>query len=206
MATIASAIIAKASILLLDVANIRWSQAELLTYLCDGQREAASLKPNIYTKTVQLPLVTGPRQTMPADARELRSISRNITGAGAAIRPVSRDLMDAHMPNWYTAKASATVQHSMYSQADPLAFYVYPPQPTSQPGTVEMTYYAIPADITATAAILIPDTYAPALMDYILYRAFSKDTEYAANMEVAQSHITAFVQSISGKSTIEKQP
>jgi hypothetical protein len=202
MTTLASAIVGKASILLLDVANIRWSQAELLSYLCDGQREAASLKPNIYTKFAPVTLVPGARQSMPADAKELKSISRNVNGV--AVRPVNRDLMDAHMANWYTAKASATVQHSMYALSDPLTFFVYPPQPATLNGSVEMTYYAVPADVTLTAAILIPDTYAPALLDYILYRAFSKDTEFAANLEVAQSHLTAFVESLTGKSTVEK--
>lgn len=103
MAAIASAVISRASILLQDIAGIRWPSTELLVYLCDGQREAASMKPNIYTKYSTLTLVPGPRQQMPADAKELKYIPRNVNGV--AIREVSRDLMDAHMPNWYTSPA-----------------------------------------------------------------------------------------------------
>jgi hypothetical protein len=203
MAAIANAVISRASTLLLDVTGIRWPATELLIYLCDGQREAASIKPNIYVKFATPMLAPGPRQSMPADARELRAIARNVNGA--AIRPVSRDLMDAHIPNWYAAQAKSTVQHTMYTDMEPLAFYVFPPQPATGMGSVEMSYYAIPADIGLNDALLIPDTYIGALVDYILYRAFSKDSEYAANAEVAQGYLTSFTESLAGKAAVEKQ-
>jgi hypothetical protein len=205
MAAIANAVISRASTLLLDITGVRWPATELLVYLCDGQREAASIKPNIYVKFAALPLVPGPRQAMPADARELKEITRNVNGS--AIRSVSRELMDAHIPTWYTSQPKSTVMHSMYSDLDPLTFFVYPPQPAtgSGAGSVEMTYFAIPADIAVTDRILIPDTYIGALVDYILYRAFSKDTEYAANADTAQEYLASFNASIVGKSAVEKQ-
>jgi len=203
MAALANAVIGRASTLLLDVTGIRWPASELLIYLCDGQREAASIKPNVYVKFAPVALAPGARQAMPMDAKELKEITRNVNGA--AIRPVSRELMDAHLPSWYTAQPKAIVQHSMYSDLDPRTFFVYPPQPSSGTGSVEMTYYAIPADIALTDPLLIPDTYIGALVDYILYRAFSKDTEYAANAEIAQAYLTSFTESMAGKAAVEKQ-
>ena len=203
MSTTASAVISRASTLLLDLEGIRWPAAELLIYLCDAQREAASMKPNIYTRYSTLALVPGARQQMPVDAKELKYIPRNVNGA--AIRQVGRDLMDAHMPNWSTAPAKATVQHSMFNDVDPPVFFVYPPQPVTGMGTIEIVYYAIPADIGLNDAILLPDTYIGTLVDYILYRAFSKDTEFAANESTAQAYLNSFVGSLSGKATVEKQ-
>ena len=43
-----------------------------------------------------------------------------------------------------------------------------------------------------TGNISVVDTYANALMDYILYRAFSKDAEFAANAARATAHYGAF--------------
>jgi len=44
--------------------------------------------------------------------------------------------------------------------------------------------------------INIDDIYANALVDYMLYRAYSKDAEYAGNAQRAVAHYTAFSNSL----------
>ena len=74
------------------------------------------------------------------------------------------------------------------------------------------TDVAEPADgalYTAVAGnISIPDIYANALLDYILYRAYSKDSEYAGNAQRAQSHYGAFVNTmgVEIKATVAAAP
>jgi len=43
-----------------------------------------------------------------------------------------------------TDTGAAEVQHYMYNEQDPLNFYIYPPQPSSSPGYVELVYSAVP--------------------------------------------------------------
>lgn len=206
--TIASTIVSRASTLLQDTTNIRWPADELLLWLNDGQREIALYKPNAYAKNISQALVAGTKQTLPADALELISVVRNMgvngTTPGNAVRIVSREIMDAQIAGWHTATADANVKHYMYSLLNPKTFYVYPPQPVT-PGQVEIIYGASPADVAAGAVILVDDIYVSAIVDYIMYRAYSKDTEYAANANLAGAYYTAFTSKLGGKAAGETQ-
>ena len=55
----------------------------------------------------------------------------------------------------------------------------------------------------ATVVIGIDDIYANALLDFILYRAYNKDAEFAGNATRAQIHMMAFASSLGVKSKID---
>ena len=76
--TLASAIISKARILLQDSGAVRYSDSELLGWLNDGQREAATLKLDVYTKISNVTLVPGTRQSCPSDAVQFLDALRNM--------------------------------------------------------------------------------------------------------------------------------
>lgn len=205
---IARAVIEKAQIILQDTTGIRWpSDTELLGWLNDGQREVMVFKPNANVKNVAVKLVTGTKQSLPADGVQLIDVVRNM-GAdgntpGRAIRIVMREILDAQVPNWHAATAAADAKHYMYTMLDPKTFYVYPPQPSSNQGYAEIVYGATPADATINGAITLDDIYQNVLVDYILYRAYSKDTEYAADQNRAASHQSAYIASLTGKAKVE---
>ena len=94
--------------------------------------------------------------------------------------------------------------HYMFDPRDPKTFYVYPPAlVTTQ---LDIVYSALPTDITepadgatytaVTGNLGVPDIFANAVLDYILYRAYSKDSEYAGNAQRAQAHYQAFANSM----------
>lgn len=195
-------ILDRAAIILQDTSNVRWPAGELLSWLNDGQREIVGLAPDAYTRTENLLLSPGTKQTIPASGIRLIDIPRNmgVTGAtpGRAIRPVDRAVLDAQRPDWHSESASTAVKHYTFDRRNPKVFYVYPPQP-SVSGYVEITYSASPPDVSAGQAISIDDIYANALLDYVLYRAYSKDAEYTQNAERAQMHYKAALSSLSNK-------
>ena len=104
----------------------------------------------------------------------------------------------------------------MFDPRDPCAFYVYPPALAT--AKLEVMFSALPVDIaqpgdgTLFGAVLgnmaLPDIYGNALLDYILYRAYSKDGEYGGNVQRAQAHYAAFASSvgIEVKATVAVQP
>ena len=51
--------------------------------------------------------------------------------------------------------------------------------------------------------ISLDDIYANALLDFILYRAYSKDAEFAANAVRSNAHLTAFGSSLGVKTKID---
>jgi hypothetical protein len=200
MATVTvNSTLARASVLLQDATNIRWPQAELLDWLNDGQREVVLRKPNASVKNVAQPMVVGTKQALPADGVQLIDVVRNVPGN--AIRIVSREILDAQLPGWHSATPTAAVQHFCYSELDLKNFYVYPPN--NGAGTVELIYSASPANAVIGGVISVDDIYQSALLDYIMYRAYSKDSEYSADPARATAHYTAFSNSLGGKLQME---
>ena len=202
----AKTIIDKASIQLIDLTNIRWTRAELLSWLNDGLRQIVTIQPSASSTTVSKQLTVGTRQYIPTDGWLLLSIYRNMgtngTTPGRVIRIISREILDSFNPNWNTVTATAEVRNYMYTDQDQLAFYVYPPNTGTQ--YIELNYSVQPVDLTLeTQPIPIFDVFQSALVDYILYRACSKDAEYAPGVQLSQSYMATFVAAIQGKNQSE---
>lgn len=205
--TTVAAMLSRASVILQDPTNIRWPQTELLDWLNDGQREIALYKPNVFVKNTVQQLVSGTKQTLPADGVTLVDVVRNmgVNGStpGDAIRVVTREILDAQVRGWHSSTASATTKHYVYTPLDPKTFYVYPPQPSSGAGQVEVIYVASPTDATLVSTITIDDVYMTALLNYILFRAYTKDAEYANNAQLAAAYYQQFQGILQGKATAE---
>jgi hypothetical protein len=205
---VGSSILDRASIILQDTTNIRWPSDELLGWLNDGQREIVLRKPDAYTKSSSVVLTASEtKQSIPSDGIQLIDIVRNMgTGAspGRAITRTERYILDGQRPNWNTETGSATVKHYMFDERNPKTFYVYPPQAVA-PGYIELVYSAAPADLATSASTLtLDDIYASALLDYVLYRAYSKDADIAPSApQRAIGHYQAFTQSVIGKEQAE---
>lgn len=199
---LASAILAKARVVLQDATAVRWLDAELLGWINDGQREIAMARPDLTSKTVSVALIAGTRQALPSDGMMLVKVSRNMGAGGAtpgeAIRKVPIDLMDSQRPTWHSETAAAVTKHYLYDPRAPRVFFVWPPATGST--QVEIAYSASPVDVaTVGTVITVDDVYATPLLDYVLFRAYSKDLELAANVERAAAHRAAFGQAISVK-------
>jgi hypothetical protein len=204
----AAQIIDRASIALQDIGNVRWKRPELLDDLNAGQRETVIRKPTAYTRLSTATMVAGTVQTLPTtdgtatiDPIQLIDVLRN--ACGRAVRVIERDLMDLHNPDWHSATQTKLVQHYMVNVLDPTRFLVYPPNDGT--GCLEVVYSANPPPIaTEGAVIALDDIYQDALLDYVLYRAFSKDAEYAADPARAAARYAAFLSSLDGKTRRER--
>lgn len=208
MGTIAAQdVINKAQIILQDTTGIRWPDStELLGWLNDGQREVLILKPNAYVKNVSMQLAAGTKQSIPANGIQLIDLPRNMGSNGAtpgrAIRIVMREILDAQNPDWHTETPNPVIKHFTFTPLDPKHFYVYPPATDST--HVEVVYSAAPENVSALSdPITLDDIYSNVLVDYVLYRAYSKDTDYAADAARAGTHQGAYVSALTGKTQAE---
>jgi len=221
MALTAQSIILRAVGVLQDTTSIRWPANELVRWLNDGQREVVMYRPDSMTTTTTITLAAGTRQTISAltpSPAKLIEITRNMasTSTKQAVRLVPRQILDAQTPGWHNLTGAVNILHYMFDPRDPKAFYVYPPATTS--AQLEVTYAAFPTDVTepadgalysaVTGNVSIPDIYGNALLDYILYRAYSKDSEYAGNAQRAQASYAAFANTLGVeiKATVMVQP
>ena len=199
MTTVASAIINKARPDLQDVVvspatdGVRYLNADLLGYLNDGQVEIANFKPPASITTAEVSLVAGYKQALPATGISPLRFGKNVTGGTIPTRTTPESL-DMVIPDWQTHTANAKVTFVAYSPASPKTFQVYPPQPASTTQKLEISYYSIPAAVPAiTANITLADEYVPALIDYVLHRAFGRNGEDLANLQRSRDHYNMFL-------------
>lgn len=196
-----NAVVERAAVIVQDTSHIRWPLSEKLGYVTDAVREICIYKPDACAKTVAHPLVAGVRQTLPADLFSLIDILSN--SSGAVVRQTPRTQMDAIAPGWQTATASATVKHWMFDPQDQNQILVYPPQPAVSPGALVMTYAATPVEAVAGATLPIKDVWMPTVVNYVLFRMYSKDAEFAGNFQLAEAYYRAFSAQLMGRESAE---
>lgn len=225
MAFVARDVVDRARRIILDETSVRWPLPELLLWLNDGRREIALHKPSATSASVVLPLDEGTLQRIPPEYQAIMRIVRNITSAadveprvaGRAVRIVPRDQLDALNPNWHDAAAvpfAAAARHYVYDEANPREFYVYPGNDGT--GRVEAILSEIPVDLAVDpsadpediAAYDMPlapvsDVFLSALVDYLLYRAYSKDAQFAGNAARAGAHYQQFATAVGIKGQAE---
>ena len=196
MTVVASSIVNRVRQQLIDNGSTqRWSDTELLYWLSDGQRTVVSMNPTASATLATMALVAGTRQSLPSAAFKLLNVYRNLTAggvSGVSCLFVPRELLDTQYPSWHTAStATSAVTHWTYDEIDPLAFYVYPRNDGT--GSVEINYSANPTDVASTSAnISVRDIYSNALFDYVMYRAHSKDGDYAGGQALATQYFQSF--------------
>lgn len=201
MTIVAQSIIRRVVETMQDNTSIRWPVAELVRYLNDGQREVILYRPDAMVTNASVSLVAGAKQMLPTNGAKLIDVIHNTNSTKRSVRITSRTILDTQSPNWYNLAGVTEVLHYMYDPRDPRVFYVYPPAAASG-ASVDLVYAAYPTDITepadgalytaVTGNINLPDIYGNALTDYILYRAYSKDSEFAGNAQRAQAHYAVF--------------
>jgi len=216
MSTItAQEIVDRAGVILQDTTNVRWPEPELLDWLNDGQREIVLLNPSAHADNESVQLDAGTKQSFDSLASNNNNSGTNI-GAGIRLIDVVRNMgtdgategrtctvierkiLDYQRPDWHKDPTSAEATHFMHDERDPKTFYVFPPQPSATPGYVEVLYSSAPAAVQLADTIALDDVYANALLDYVLYRAYSKDADFGS-VDMAQARYQSFTASIGVK-------
>lgn len=196
-------ILDRASIILQDTSNTRFANADLLKFFNDGQREVVIYRPDANVTNANFTCAAGSKQTLPSDALRLIDITRNVSGR--AICQINRKMLDESLPDWHNATADATrkIENFIYDSSDPKNFYVYPAAENSF--QIEVIYSVSPADVTLSnytsdaTTISLDDTYANCLLDFILYRAYQIDSEFAGNAEKSLMHYRSFMNGLNAK-------
>jgi hypothetical protein len=227
MATLVSTVLTKVGVLLQDPSYIRWTLSELLGWVNDAQREVVLYKPEACVITAVVPFVAGTtRQQLTGAVRPVGSsvtynaarlveVIRNhgyATGVtntpGRSISFVDRAVMDAQNPEWHTDPAGVRgVRHYMHDPRDPMTFFIWPKQ-TYNPN-LEICFSYLPESVTsANQSLSVSDQFANAVVDYILFRCYSKNAEYAGDANLAIAHYQAFANAmgIKGKVDAETAP
>lgn len=187
----ARSVVDKAKILLLDATGVRWPDTELIQWHNAGQVEIVKFKPQITARPVTFSCAAGRRQSLPEAALLLIDVP------GSSIAPVrmidaemAKDLFPAGWP-------AGPIAYFSYNPKVPRSFEVYPD--ATDAASLPIIYSERPADCTLAqhdgvetgspdSVLSIPDEEENELLDYILYRAFSKDAEYVMDGRAAAQY------------------
>ena len=197
-------LIDKAEEILQDTTNVKWSQQSLLDYLNDAQREIVLIRPDANVSNEQFTLAQSAKQTLPADALRLLSLYKNASPTTKTIQNIQKKVLDDTVSDWYGTTGNF-VEYYVYDERDPKHFYVYP-HPSGGGHKADIVFSFAPDKIniadfsTSTTVIGLDDIYANAIFDYMLYRAYQKDTESASDLNKATLFLQSFQNSMGIKS------
>jgi len=197
----------------LQDSNVRWPRVELQNWLNESYLQIALLRPDASSKTGTLTCVAGSRQTITSGfstALRLLDVVRNLASSSdkKVVRLIDRSVLDDQRPAWHTDTASVNIQNYTFDVRQPKEFFVFPPATTSAqlevvyadlPGTHSLSEANLHPTTGSAEVIKVDDTYLSVITDWILYRAFSKDAEFAANAARAGAHYQTFMSSIGNK-------
>lgn len=218
----ASEIMVEAAIVLQDEDHVRWTLPELNRWINGGQNAIVLAKPSANARSVEISLEAGTLQRLyNADHLLLLRLPRNLlaTGqnprqGGRAIRPTDRETLDAAEPEWANPAVvpfRKEVRQYCYDEANPREFYVYPGNDGT--GVVEAVVSKAPATIAASGdvnqiasyntSLELQAPYGLPLLDYVLFRAYSKDA-VGADAGRANFHYLQFANALGIKVQIER--
>ena len=162
-----------------DTASLRQSDEELLLYVNGALKEASHLAPNLFFTTGDFTCEHGKTEQIATfdDAQTLFDVIR--IKDGNYVQAMDWDFMNRFVPEWQTLPEGAALNWTR-TAGDPLRFYIYPKSPVNQ--VLEVLYVKNPDEYTLDQPITeLPPASKPALANYVIYRAESKDDEFVNN-------------------------
>lgn len=191
---------------LYDESFDNWTDKELVRWVEEALETIATVRPDLVGETEEFQLEKGVRQKIPDSAARLVALlgvkdEEGDDGIQSDVTLFDVRAMRAAHPKWQLDPPSVFARQYAFAENDRRAFYVYPPQP-------DPAGYAV-AEVVPAFDLPAPDDdkynghevgldgrYMRALVDYALYRAYSKDIEAAANAERAQLHFRQFFDAL----------
>ncbi len=209
---VASEVLQRVRTILQDAGSRRWLLSELSDWLNDALLDICFHKPDACSSLDTLSLDSGTKQTLPSGTVQLIRVIRN--GSGRVVTPIAREILDNQIPGWHDTSVvpySATVAHVAYDDMDLEHFWVFPGNDGT--GEIEAVVAKEPTKISKpsnpedlagyTGTLDISPVYQSAVIDFILYRAFSKDMQFAGAAERAMAHYQNYLRQLGVRDQVE---
>jgi hypothetical protein len=193
-------LIKRCEVITQDKTSVRWPKIEWLDWYNDAILFVVNHRPDKSVKNVNFTVdETNSKQVLPADGLGLFTVTRNVV-SGRPVRSIARNMLDDQYTDWHM-QTGGDIDHFIYDVLDPKSFYVYP-RPINAGHTIEIIYPFAPTAVTITdfttdvQVIGIDDSFVNPILDFMLYRGYSKDADYAENGQRAMNHMQAAQNSI----------
>lgn len=182
--------------------HIRWTENELIEYANDAVLQLMVVRPDVFTKVVDLPLKPGSQQELPEPISQLidvlgvRDVFGRVSGRpmrkNAAAAAVARNWFDELSCEVTAADGSYVPRSYEFAPENPRMFYVEPPVPSGASVTLIVNAVVTPKHAELDDKLPIESRFHNAVIEWMLYRAYSKDIESAHDNQTSQQHLAHF--------------
>lgn len=193
--------------------HVRWTRTELIGYLNEAITEVRARRPEAFVLTTDLALQPGDIQRLPKDFASLINVEASYNGHRRS--PVTK-------ADYKYARLFTKQVRSADFDGDPLAdyqvrtftphpvddtiFYVDPPFPVGCSARIVATLVFRPKRLDDTDMhrdLPVKPEIEPALLEWMLYRAFTKDQESATAREQGVMHKKSFDDMFKSKEEVQ---
>jgi hypothetical protein len=200
----ASDVINRVRVLLNDDGT-RWPNSELFYWISDAQRLIGLVRPDAVSALATVSLSAGSKQVIPSGMTRLLDVLHNVNSLDGtptrSIKITDRDQLETQDPNWQTKTKKKEVRQYIFDPRTPTTYFVTPPNDGT--GWVELLCQAAPVEVTDTTTdLVLQDIYLETAVNYVMYRAYSKDNEFSANSAAANNYLQ-LVLSVLGLKTLK---
>lgn len=197
------AIIARVNDSLVDDLFTRWPKEDLLQYYNDANKAIVLIRPDAFVEEISFSCDAGTKQAIPQAALRLVDIQYNSVSGMAVIRKARSEITE-YDPHWYGSTGEPQAEYFIYDERNPSRFFVYPG--VSGGTKIQMVYSISPPETGIsnidTAPSVLDAIYTNAIVEYMLYKAHSKDFEYSEQQR-ASMHYQMFRTILNAKSEAE---
>ncbi|WP_172565583.1 DUF6682 family protein [Vibrio navarrensis] len=180
---------------LIDLRNVRWSRPELIDFMNDAIAAIVIRRPDLSRATAVV-ATSSNTVALPADAYQILAVN-HIDNVAATF--VSINKLNQLYPEWRTTVGAPVCWTR--NELDETTLFLYPaPQ---EEVNVEVVYSRTLKVTDESASFPLSEVYEGVVADFVMYRAYNKDSLNPAEGQKAQLHLQAFATALGDKTATD---
>lgn len=180
---------------LIDLRNVRWSRPELLDFMNDAVAAIVIRRPDLSRKTASV-TTNSLTVALPADAYQILAVN-HINNVAATFVNINK--LNQLYPEWRTTVGVPVCWTR--NDLDETTLFLFPaPQ---DPVDVEVVYSRVLKVDAEASEFPLSAVYEGVVADFIMYRAYNKDSSNPAEAQKAQLHLQAFATALGDKTATD---
>ncbi|GIB55152.1 TPA: DUF6682 family protein [Vibrio cholerae] len=180
---------------LIDIRNVRWSRPELMDFLNDAIAAIVLRRPDLSRTTSKVHADTN-TVALPDDAYQILAVN-HINNIAAQYVDINK--LNQLYPEW--RNTSGVPVCWTRNELDETTLFIYP-SPESRVD-VEVVYSRTLKVTQESDSFPLSPMYEGVVGDFVMYRAYNKDSQNPAEGQKAQLHLQAFASALGDKTATD---
>lgn len=191
-----SDLINRAKTIAQDEDFVQWVESEWLDWYNECLLVLTSMRVDTLATTKELAIdQTTPTFNLPDNSEHLIDVFE-YSKTGRIVRPIDRAVLDQQFPYWRTEASENGPKYYVYDVSNPKVLHVYP-SALDTTHTLKVVVSLTPEKAASVDDLIgVDDRFAPAIVNYMLHRAYSKIAEHDGDMARSQLYLGHFYKMV----------